>query len=328
MSHNGRGRFRPLGQIRVNLKSGGTEKIPKLASTSSVNTKANLEQDNQGISGNALSVPPPKEKEKKEEKVKVQSAKSDSGSSTKSLESEYKKELQEAKAKEKDLLKQIAELKKLIEELQKQIKERDETIASLTSELKTQEENLSGEINKEKAEHEVTKQSLQGARSEIDDLRAQIEQLRKENQEQIDGLKKELEEKILEITTSKDKEIKIRDEKLTRLKNQMADALKGNSWERQQQLEELTKELSRIQEECDALRMKLKASKSKGGNCPNCQDMTAKLEKFNASIKDKDLTIKELKSLCARFEKQLTQQDHLLKQWAESKGQKVNYNPK
>lgn len=40
----------------------------------------------------------------------------------------------------------------------------------------------------------------------------------------------QLEEKILEVTTSKDKEIKIRDEKLTRLKNQMADALKGNSW--------------------------------------------------------------------------------------------------
>ena len=40
----------------------------------------------------------------------------------------------------------------------------------------------------------------------------------------------QLEEKILEITTSKDHEIKIRDEKLTRLKNQMADALKGNSW--------------------------------------------------------------------------------------------------
>ena len=40
----------------------------------------------------------------------------------------------------------------------------------------------------------------------------------------------QLEEKILEITTSKDQEIKIRDEKLTRLKNQMADVLKGNSW--------------------------------------------------------------------------------------------------
>nr|XP_022344710.1 uncharacterized protein LOC111137529 [Crassostrea virginica] len=155
-----------------------------------------------------------------------------------------------------------------------------------------------------------------------------MEQLRKENKEQAEKLRKELEEKILEITTSKDQEIKIRDEKLTRLKNQMADALKGNSWERQQQLEELTKELSRIQEECDALRMKLKASKSKGGSCPNCQDMTTKLEKFSVSIKDKDLTIKELKSLCTKFEKQLTQQDHLLKQLAESKGQKVNYNPK
>ena len=65
-----------------------------------------------------------------------------------------------------------------------------------------------------------------------------------------------------------------------------------------------------------------------GGSCPNCQDMTTKLEKFSVSIKDKDLTIKELKSLCTKFEKQLTQQDHLLKQWAESKGQKVNYNPK
>jgi chromosome segregation ATPase len=36
--------------------------------------------------------------------------------------------------------------------------------------------------------------------------------------------------------------------------------------ERQQQLEELTKELARIQEECDALRMRLKASKSKVSN--------------------------------------------------------------
>ncbi|XP_061188557.1 mRNA export factor GLE1-like [Saccostrea echinata] len=321
MSHNGRGRFRPLGSIRANLKSGGSEKIPHIPSASSVSSKVNLEKDNQGILGNALAVPPVKEK--KEEKVKVQSAKSDSGSSTKSQESEYKKELQDAKAREKDLLKEIAELKKLIEELRKQIQEGEQTITSLRSDLKTQEETLTGQINKEKSEHEATKQSLQGARSEIDELRAQIEKLRKENEEQIDRHKKELEEKILEITTSKDKEIKIRDEKLTRLKNQMADALKGNSWERQQQLEELTKELARIQEECDALRMKLKASKSKGGHCANCQDMTAKLEKFNASIKEKDQTIKELKSLCARFEKQLTQQDYLLKQWAESKGHKV-----
>lgn len=102
MSHNARGRLRPLGSIRANLKSGGSEKIPKIPSASSTNSsisKANLEISNHGILGNALAVPPPKEKEKKEEKVKVQSAKSDSGSSTKSQESEYKKELQEAKVR-------------------------------------------------------------------------------------------------------------------------------------------------------------------------------------------------------------------------------------
>jgi hypothetical protein len=105
MSHNARGRLRPLGSIRANLKSGGSEKIPKIPSASSTNSsisKANLEISNHGILGNAMAVPPPKEKEKKEEKVKVQSAKSDSGSSTKSQESEYKRELQEAKVRIKD----------------------------------------------------------------------------------------------------------------------------------------------------------------------------------------------------------------------------------
>lgn len=38
------------------------------------------------------------------------------------------------------------------------------------------------------------------------------------------------EERIVALTEEKDKEIKVRDEKLGRLKMQMADALKGNSW--------------------------------------------------------------------------------------------------
>jgi tetrahydrodipicolinate N-succinyltransferase len=49
-----------------------------------------------------------------------------------------------------------------------------------------------GQINKEKTEHEATKQSLQGARSEIDELRAQIQQIQKDNEEQIEKLRKEV----------------------------------------------------------------------------------------------------------------------------------------
>ena len=45
------------------------------------------------------------------------------------------------------------------------------------------------------------------------------------------------------------------------------------------------------------------------------------------SIKEKDSSIKELKTLCSRFEKQLTQQDELLKLFAEKKGHKVTNFP-
>ena len=39
-----------------------------------------------------------------------------------------------------------------------------------------------------------------------------------------------MDEKLKELTELKDKEVALRDEKLNRLKKQMADALKGNSW--------------------------------------------------------------------------------------------------
>ena len=39
-----------------------------------------------------------------------------------------------------------------------------------------------------------------------------------------------MEKRVLEVEKAKDAEIATRDEKLKRLKNQMADALRGNSW--------------------------------------------------------------------------------------------------
>ena len=62
--------------------------------------------------------------------------------------------------------------------------------------------------------------------------------------------------------------------------------------------------------------------------CGNCQETLLKLDKAMLSIKEKDSSIKELKSLCSRFEKQLSQQDELLKMFAEKKGHKVTNFPK
>lgn len=57
--------------------------------------------------------------------------------------------------------------------------------------------------------------------------------------------------------------MKLKEEKLDNLKKQIAGAFKDNSWERQVQIEELTKELKRVQEESDLIKHKLKGYKNK-----------------------------------------------------------------
>lgn len=314
--------IRPLGAVKHN---NGNDRIPKLPTFTKNGEKNQLENTNVGIHGNAMYVPPSKPKE--EPKPKTQSAKSDSSSSTRSLENMVdKKELQEAKAREKDLLKKIAELQKLIEELKAQITEKDDIISSLENQLKEQEHNYKDQLEQEKQQHSNTKNSLESIRKELEASKEENKRIAKRNEELLNQFKNEMDEKLKELTDLKDKEVALRDEKLNRLKKQMADALKGNSWERQQQLEELTKELSRLQEECDTLRMKLKSFKSKG-SCPNCSDSNSKLDRLFIECKEKDKTIKDLKLSVTKFEKQLNQQDVLLKNWSEAKGNKVNYKP-
>lgn len=317
---SGKGSVRPLGSIKHNT---GNDRIPKLPSFTKTVEKSKME--NVGIHGNAMNVPPPKVRE--DIKPKTLSAKSDSSSSTKSVENMVdKKELQEAKAREKDLLKKIAELQKIIEELKEQITEKDQTISSLENKLKEQEQTYKDKLDEEKQLHSNTKNSLESLRKELEASKEENKRIAKRNEELLNKFKNEMDEKLKDITELKDKELALRDEKLNRLKKQMADALKGNSWERQQQLEELTKELARLQEECDTLRMKLKSFKSKG-SCPNCSDSNGKLERIFIECKEKDKTIKDLKILVTKFEKQLNQQDVLLKNLGESKGHKVNYKP-
>lgn len=316
----GKGNVRPLGAVKHNT---GNDKIPKLPSFSK-NVESN-QMKNVGVLGNAMNVPPSKTRE--EPKQKTQSAKSDSSSSARSLDNMVdKKELQEAKAREKDLLKKIAELQKIIEELKEQIIQKDEIISSLETQLKEQEQSYKDQLEVEIQQHSNTKNSLESIRKELEASKEENNRITKRNEELLNKFKNEMDERLKELTDLKDKEVSLRDEKLNRLKKQMADALKGNSWERQQQLEELTKELSRLQEECDLLRMKLKAFKSKG-SCPNCSESKSKFERLYAEFREKDKSIKDLKLLVTKLEKQLTQQDVLLKTWSESKGQKVNYKP-
>ncbi|CAC5415884.1 unnamed protein product [Mytilus coruscus] len=312
---SGKGSVRPLGSIKHNT---GNDRIPKLPSFTKTVEKSKME--NVGIHGNAMNVPPPKVRE--DIKPKTLSAKSDSSSSTKSVENMVdKKELQEAKAREKDLLKKIAELQKIIEELKEQITEKDQTISSLENKLKEQEQTYKDKLDEEKQLHSNTKNSLESLRKELEASKEENKRIAKRNEELLNKFKNEMDEKLKDITELKDKELALRDEKLNRLKKQMADALKGNSWERQQQLEELTKELARLQEECDTLRMKLKSFKSKG-SCSNCSQLSLKNEELQKDNKEKEKLIKDLKGLLTKFQTQLKQQEQLMLLVEDSKGLK------
>lgn len=318
---------RPLGSVKyTNVLN---EKVPKFPQ---INTAY------QGISGNAMSVPPTKVTPEKQHKsprrttttARSTSSKSDSSgrsdeAAVKKTDEKVSKELKESQSREKSLKQKIVDLQKIIDELRAQLAEKEKLISDLQAQLNRKEAEYIDELEKEKARHLVTKEELKTAQGQLDQEKKASEELRRKHEKEMKELNDRMEKRLIELRTDKDKEIAVRDEKLGNLKRQIADALKGNSWERQQQLDELTKELTRISDEADLLRMKLKSYKKNGsaGACANCPSLEQQVEQSNKTLRDKDKTIKELKTLCAKFEKQLTQQDALLKQWAESKGHKL-----
>ncbi|XP_070204497.1 filamin A-interacting protein 1-like isoform X2 [Littorina saxatilis] len=327
-------RTRPLGSLRHMIAPDDTKvQIPKLSISPKNEEEEKKEIRLAGVQGNAMAVPPPKETSRIEEKRRPTPGtqrepippKSASNSSTSAVSHEAcEKDLKEVLGREKDLKERIAQLQRQVEQLTTKVGEKDQVILAMTTDMETMEENYKQKLEKEKSSHRATRDELDAAQLQIQEGLRQLEALEKESREKMDLIRLDFTRQLNELREAKDKEIADRDQKLNRLKMQMADALKGNSWERQQQLEELTKDLARIQEECDMLRSKLKAlSKGKPGQCGNCAESASRAEKLAVTVKEREMAIKELKTLCAKFEKQLSQQDVLLKQWADSKGHKI-----
>ncbi|XP_041349053.1 protein NETWORKED 4A-like [Gigantopelta aegis] len=331
MSQSKGKKTRPLGLIRHSvstddkfhihrLLSSGVELKPDVKPEAKPNVK--LDKNYKGIQGNAVSVSGTSSQESSRDigGEKVSPVKE----ANKLQESSDKKELKEALAREKSLKLFVSNLEKIIKDLRTQLKDKEQTILEMGVRIETQMKQHAAAIELETMKHEDTKKHLEMSNEKINSLNCVIHALKEDHSNEIERLREEI-EKLKETICSKDKDIVIRDEKLGRLKLQMADALKGNSWERQQQLEELTKELARLQDESDMLRIKLKSySKTKQGHCSNCTVLTSKLEKIDSAARHKDQMIKELNSLIAKYESQLTKQDELLKVWADSKGYKVS----
>ncbi|ELU07803.1 hypothetical protein CAPTEDRAFT_221363 [Capitella teleta] len=273
-----------------------------------------------GIHGSAMAVPPPRVHPEE-----VKSSRSNTGSpsrsfvasrteSLRSLEEDRIRESREAMAREKQLKQQIVVLQKLVEDLKQQLKAKELVINELKAENYQLEEKYRLLYETEKADHTVTCNALAKTEADLQQSNERIEKLIAHHDKKIADLNTLMSSRLTDLTNTKNQEIAERDVKLDRLKKQMAEALKGNSWERQQQLDELTKELSRVSEECDMLRIRLKAaSKSnKGGSCSNCESSQSLLSQAQSDISDRDQTIRHLKNLTMKFEKQVKQGSTLL----------------
>ncbi|XP_031560245.1 spindle pole body component 110-like [Actinia tenebrosa] len=222
------------------------------------------------------------------------------------------------KLKSKNTLQQ-----KAAEQLKAELKEKNKTLTELEEQLQKQEAIHQSHIEDMNSKLYDKDQKIKDLEKQLADKTNEVEQMKEKFAKEKDSMKKEFDEKVEEMKNSFQNELKIKDDKLKTLKLQMADALKDNSRERQHQLEELTRELKKVSEEADILKYKIHSSKPQQGGCKNCLTFEKELQNKIIEIRNKDLGLIELQQLCGKMEKQLMQQDELLRLWAKSKGKVV-----
>lgn len=232
---------------------------------------------------------------------------------------------QNGKDKEIEKLKlKILSLQRLIEQLRAEIKEKTGTISELEEKLKAQAVDFEEQIKKINVRISEKDKEVEGQKKIVASKDLEIKELKESFSKEKEEMKKEFDQQLEEVKAQHLKELADRDGKIKIMKMHMADALKDNSRERQLQLEELTKELRRVTEETDGLKFKLQSMKSSNqGQCQNCFVMEKQLQSKITELRDKEIATIELQRLCSKMEKQLVQQDELLRQWAKNKGKPV-----
>ncbi len=162
------------------------------------------------------------------------------------------------KKKIDDLESQLKSSQKLTKEKEKQLNELTKSLELLSKKELTlgqslvEYEHLYNELNlKFKTLSETHKHSEDNFKNEYEKLRNEFEAYRAKKENEISKLNEEYQN-----------ELKIKNEKLENLKKQIAGVFKDNSWERQVQIEDLTRELKKTQEEYEIVRSKLKNLKS------------------------------------------------------------------
>ncbi|XP_043910981.1 golgin subfamily A member 6-like protein 2 [Protopterus annectens] len=207
--------------------------------------------------------------------------------------------------------KNIQECKELLvkcQVLEAQLMEKEDTIRNLNQSLQNKNTEFVKAVEIEQRRHEETKCKMKRTETLLMEKAQLLQDTTNNYEETIQKLKKEHEEAVAILKMRSESEINHRDNKITNLKKQISDILKGKSWERQQQLEELRKELENLTEEAQFLQRKLKEEQLNKQECANCRSMAQKLEEKTLQLRLKERTVEELQAICRKTEKQLAQQ--------------------
>ncbi|KAG5831087.1 COP1-interactive protein 1-like [Anguilla anguilla] len=116
---------------------------------------------------------------------------------------------------------------------------------------------------------------------------------------------------LANLKTEMESERILLEEKIGKLKQNMADGIQEKSRNRQKQLQEVQKENATLRGEIAALESQLKRQKAPEV-CTNCQSLEMAVEEKALQLIEREKTVEELQRFCRKFCKQLTQQDRLL----------------
>ncbi|XP_001200412.3 GRIP and coiled-coil domain-containing protein 2 [Strongylocentrotus purpuratus] len=319
---------RSLGNVKV---SKGIM-FPPLTQALNQTNRSYFQEHNLMIHGDGVKGAPPMSPRGLEEELRTRR-----GSSTRPMTSSRKEqmntraaeELKELQGKEKQYNKKINNLQKAVEQLRLEVNIKEENLMKTNLKLLQIEEHFRLLYEEEKSCHDVTRQEVTETRMELREKENFVEALKQSHEQHTQELKEHHDAQVKELKAKYDAELADKDRRLNNLKKQMASHLKENSQERQQQLEELSKELGKMSEEAHMLKSKLKAmaAKNKDG-CSNCPSLKAEVASKVKLVLERDAQIKQLMELCKKFEVQLSQQDVIMKQFSKDKGFKTSYQPK
>ena len=242
-----------------------------------------------------------------------------------------------------NIKRKYSDLLNIVEDLRKELKSNKDTIMRKNNEIKNlkhqlQEFNDSDKLHSSCAE-DLSKSKLQIRHLEIklkekdcliSNLKGQFSTNIAQNEETLLTIKNNHEE-ILSVMNSQhkrekekltndleeqyDKENGLLKEELRKtaavveeLKKKTAKDIHKNSAERQEQINELLKELKRVSEEAEVVKCALKNLKT-NQKCGRCEFFESKCKEMTKELLQKETICKDLITVCSKMEKQLIQHD-------------------